>query len=69
MNKGIIKKIYREKDIEHIQSKINMLGNSRKFKIDAVTFLNLRILTTILLTFILFLSKMLVQAELRKKFT
>ena len=57
MNKGIIKKIYREKDIEHIQSKINMLGVNRKFKFDAVTFLNLRILTTILLTFILFLSK------------
>ena len=57
MNKGIIKKIYREKDIEHIQSKINMLGNSRKFKFDAVTFLNLRILTLVLLTFILFLSK------------
>lgn len=57
MNKGIIKKIYREKDIEHIQSKINMLGNTRKFKFDAVTFLNLRILTTILLTIILFLSK------------
>ena len=57
MNKGIIKKIYREKDIEYIQRKINMLGNNRKLKIDAVTFLNLRILTTILLTFILFLSK------------
>jgi len=57
MNKGIIKKIYREKDIEYIQSKINMLGNNRKFKFDAVTFLNLRILTTILFTFILFLSK------------
>lgn len=57
MNKGIIKKIYRVKDIEYIQSKINMLGSNRKFKFDAVTFLNLRILTTILLTFILFLSK------------
>ena len=56
MNKGIIKKIYRGKDIEYIQSKINMLGVTRKFKFDAVTFLNLRILTTILLTFILFLS-------------
>ena len=57
MNKGILKKIYRENDIEYIQSKINMLGNNRKFKFDAVTFLNLRILTTILLTIILFLSK------------
>lgn len=56
MNKGIIKKIYRQKDIENIQSKINMLGNNRKFNYDAVTFLNLRIITTILLTIILFLS-------------
>ena len=40
MNKGIIKKIYRVKDIEYIQNKINMLGNSRKFKFDAVEFLN-----------------------------
>jgi tight adherence protein C len=56
MNKGIIKKIYRVKDIEHIQSKINMLGSNRKFKFDAVEFLNLRVITTILLTLILFLS-------------
>jgi len=56
MNKGIIKKIYREKDIKNIQSKINMLGNNRKFNYDAVLFLNLRIITTILLTIILFLS-------------
>lgn len=53
---GVIKKIYRVKDIENIQNKINMLGNNRKFKYDAVTFLNLRILTTIFLTIILFLS-------------
>ena len=57
MNKGIIKKIYREKDIEQIQSKINMLGVSRKFKFDAVTFLNLRIVTTILLTIVLFIME------------
>ena len=56
MNKGIIKKIYREKDINDIQTKINMLGSNRKFKFDAVSFLSLRIITTILLTFILFLS-------------
>ena len=56
MNKGIIKKIYRVKDIENIQSKINMLGANRKFKFDAVTFLSLRIITTILLSIILFLS-------------
>ena len=56
MNKGIIKKIYREKDIKNIQSKINMLGVNRKFNYDAVSFLNMRIITTILLTIILFLS-------------
>ena len=33
-----------------------MLGSNRKFKFDAVTFLNLRIITTILLSIILFLS-------------
>ena len=53
MNNGIIKKIYRVKDIENIQAKLNLLGNS---KLDAVSFLSLRIITTILLTFILFLS-------------
>ena len=56
MNKGIIKKIYREKDINDIQTKINMLGINRKFKFDAVSFLNLRVITTILLTLILFIS-------------
>lgn len=56
MNKGIIKKIYRVKDIENIQGKINMLGVNRKFKFDAVTFLSLRIITTIFLSIILFLS-------------
>ena len=56
MNKGIIKKIYRVKDIKNIQNKINMLGVNRKFKFDAVEFLSLRIITTILLTIILFVS-------------
>ena len=55
MNSGVIKKIYRAKDIENIQKKINMLGSNRKFKFDAVTFLNIRMITTILLTFILIL--------------
>ena len=53
MNNGVIKKIYRNKDIEYIQSKINMLGDNRKIKFDAVTFLNMRIITTILLTLLL----------------
>ena len=48
MNKSIIRKIYRVKDIENIQNKINMLGNI-KYKYDAVLFLNLRLITTIVL--------------------
>lgn len=50
MNNGIIKKIYRSKDIENIQNKINMLGDNQKIKFDAVTFLNVRMITTILIT-------------------
>ena len=53
MNGGIIKKIYRQKDIENIQSKINMLGSDRKIKYDAVSFLTARIITTILLAILL----------------
>lgn len=41
----LIRKIYRSKDIDSIQSKLNMLGNDRI--IDAVTFLNLRLITSI----------------------
>ena len=52
MNKGIIKKIYRVKDIENIQNKINQLG-LEKNKYDAVTFLTIRMLTTILFAIIL----------------
>lgn len=55
MNSGVIKKIFRTKDIENIQSKINMLGNNRKIKFSAVEFLNVRIITTILLTVLLVL--------------
>ena len=55
MNSGIIKKIYRTKDIENIQNKINMLGSNRKYRFDAVAFLNIRMLTTILLGLILIL--------------
>lgn len=54
MNNGIIKKIYRVKDIENIDSKIKMLGSNRKFNFDAATFLTLRIITSILLTILLF---------------
>ena len=52
MNKGIIKKIYRVKDIDNIQTKLNQLGYEKKM--DAVTFLTIRILTTLILALILF---------------
>jgi len=42
---GIIRKIYREKDINKISSDINMLG---KTNLDTMTFLNLRLLTTMI---------------------
>ena len=48
--KNIMSKIYLSKDIKKIQDKINMMGST---KMDAITFINLRVLTTIL--FILFL--------------
>ena len=48
--KNIMSKIYLKKDVDSINKKINMLGNTR---IDAVTFISLRILSTIL--FALFL--------------
>ena len=53
MNKGIIKKIYRSKDIENINKKINLLGSNQKIKFDAVSFLNIRMITTILLTILM----------------
>ncbi len=53
MRKAIVKKIFREKDIKNIQDKINMLGDYQKIKFDAVTFLNVRLITTILLIILL----------------
>lgn len=50
---NIIKKIYREKDIKNIQSKINMLGSEQKLKYDALSFLNTRLITTILVIILL----------------
>ena len=43
-----IGKIYRSKTLEKLQNKINMIGDSN-IKFDAVTFLNIRIISTILL--------------------
>lgn len=53
MNKGIIKKIYRVKDIDNIQTKLNQLSYEKKM--DAVTFLTIRIFTTLMLALILFI--------------
>ena len=46
---NILTRIYRIKDVENIQAKINMLGSNQKIKFDAIMFLNVRIITTILL--------------------
>ena len=48
--KNIMKKIYLKKDIDHIQKKIDMLGST---KMDAVSFVNMRVSTTILLALFL----------------
>ncbi len=54
--RNIMSKIYLKKDIEHIQKKINMLGNS---KMDALSFTNTRVLTTILLAlFLIFFTNL-----------
>ena len=53
MNKGIIKRIYRASDIEKIDKNIKMLGSDQKITFDAVSFLNTRMLTTILLSIFL----------------
>ncbi len=42
----IIRKIYREKDIKKIEDKIALLGD--KFKLDAITFMNIRLISTII---------------------
>ena len=44
---NFIRKIYRDKDIKNIQSKINMLGDT---KWDAIKFMNYRLLSTIIFT-------------------
>lgn len=53
MNNGIIKKIFRSKDIKTIDAKLKMLGSNRKIKFSAVEFLNIRIITTVILTIIM----------------
>jgi len=53
MNIDIIRKLYRVKDIENIQSKLNMLGNDGKLKFDATGFLTARLLTSVILAIVL----------------
>ena len=53
MNKGIIKRIYRASDIEKIDKKIKLLGSNSKITFDAVTFLNMRMITTIIVSILL----------------
>ena len=55
MNIGIVKKIYRAKDLKALQSKIDLLGSNAKIKFDASKFMIIRALTTILLAVILIL--------------
>lgn len=43
----LIRKIYREEDIEKIAAKIDMLGS--KIRFDAITFINLRLITSLIL--------------------
>ncbi|MEG0025980.1 MAG: type II secretion system F family protein [Bacilli bacterium] len=47
---NLIRKIYREKDLEKIERKIDMLGDNNKF--DAVTFTNIRIVTSLIVFFV-----------------
>lgn len=48
---NLIRKIYREKDIEKIDNKIEMLGDDVKF--DAITFANIRIISSLILFFVI----------------
>lgn len=50
MNRHFIRKIYREKDINHIEQKLLLLGDKKKQ--DPVEYMNVRIITTILVFFL-----------------
>lgn len=55
MKNGLLKKIYRKKDIEKVEAKILQLGNT---KWDAITFMNIQTFTSILVfLFILYVTK------------
>ena len=51
MNKGFVKKIYRQKDYKKIDDQIVSLGNDAIF--DTLTFCNIRLITTIIVFFLL----------------
>lgn len=53
MNKGIISKIYRTKDIDEINANIKLLGSNSKIKFDAITFLNIRAISTVFILILL----------------
>ena len=56
MKRKFIQKIYRDKDIKHIEEKLGYLGNDTKY--DALTFCNVRLFSTILVfLLVLYVSK------------
>lgn len=53
-NNSLSSRLYREKTLESIQTKITMLGNNAKF--DAITFMNLRVITSLIIFIIVIYS-------------
>ena len=49
----LIKRIYREKEINRVNKKINMLNN---YPIDEIDFLNIRLVTTLIIVVIVLLK-------------
>ena len=48
---NLVRKIYREKDMQKIERKIDMLGDNVKF--DAITFTNVRIISSLIIFFVI----------------
>lgn len=55
MYNGIIKKIYKEDNIKKIEEQINLLGTQEKNKMNAETFMNVRVLSTVVIALIMIL--------------
>ena len=53
-NSSLSSRLYREKTLASIQTKITMLGNNAKF--DAITFMNLRVITSLVIFIIVIYS-------------